>query len=741
MDRQQEPPNEPPRPLDPGGESSLEGVLERIVYTNDESAWSVVRLEVPGRQDVVTAVGSLPGVQPGESLRLKGRWVLDRRFGEQFRVESFQTLKPATLNGIEKYLGSGLVHGIGEVMARRLVDHFGLDTLEVIDFRPERLAEVEGFGPVRIASVRKAWAEQRELRELMILLSSLGVSTTFAARIWKAYEESAIATVREDPYRLAFDIFGIGFKTADRMALHLGIPRDSPRRAQAGVLHLLEELSGDGHVYAPRPLLVERAALLLEVKAELADRAVEELAASRQLVLEPLPRGEGEAVFLPPLHTAEIGVAARMETLLSTPVQPVTIDVDRALAWFEERHRIDLAEEQREAIRSAVARKALVITGGPGTGKTTLINAVVEILEKKSRRILLAAPTGRAARRLGELTGREARTIHRMLEFSPRTAAFERNAARPLEADVLVLDEVSMVDLVLFHQVLKALPPHCQLVLVGDVDQLPSVGPGNVLRDLIQSGAVAVVRLTRIFRQAEKSLIITNAHRVNRGEMPILTPAADGADFLFVEKEDPLEILQEVKRLVSEEIPRRYHLDPIEEIQVLTPMHKGDVGASHLNRELGALLNRRTESVSRGDRTLRLGDRVMQIRNDYQRDVFNGDIGRIESMDPGRREVTIRFDERTVAYGIGDLDEVVPAYACSIHKSQGSEYPCVVVPLHTQHFPLLQRNLLYTALTRGKKLVAVVGSPRALALAVRNNRIEERYTRLAERLSRLAAPR
>jgi len=721
--------------------SDLEGVLERIVYANDESAWSVVRLVVPGRRDPVTAVGSLPGVQPGESLHLQGRWVIDRRFGEQFRIESYSTVKPATLNGIEKYLGSGLVRGLGEVMAGRLVDHFGLDTLDVIEHHPERLGEVEGFGPVRIASVKKAWAEQRELRELMVLLQTLGVSTTFAARIWKAYEDEALAVVREDPYRLALDIFGIGFKTADRLALNLGIPRESPRRAQAGVLHVLGAFSDDGHVYAPRPALVESAALLLEVRAELAAEAVSDLSVARQVVLEPLPGGEGEAVYLPALHTAEIGAAARMETLLATPVHRVDIDVDRALEWFEERHRIDLAEEQREAIRRAVSRKVLVITGGPGTGKTTLVNAVVEILEKKNRKILLAAPTGRAARRLGDLTGRAARTIHRMLEFSPKTATFERNPARPLDVDVLVLDEVSMVDIVLFHHVLKALPPHCQLVLVGDVDQLPSVGAGNVLRDLIRSRAVDVVRLTKIFRQAEESLIITNAHRVNRGEMPVLTPAAEGADFLFIEKEEPLEILEEVKRLVSEEIPRLYRLDPIEEIQVLTPMHKGDIGATNLNLELGALLNKRTESVTKGERTLRLGDRVMQIRNNYQLDVFNGDIGRIESMVPDSREVRIRFDDRLVAYDAGDLDEVVPAYACSIHKSQGSEYPCVVVPLHTQHFVMLQRNLLYTALTRGKKLVVIVGSRKALAIAVRNNRIEERYTRLADRLARLAPGR
>jgi exodeoxyribonuclease V alpha subunit len=718
--------------------SRLEGILERVVYANAESAWSVVRLTVAGRREPVTAVGNLLGVQPGESLRMSGRWVLDRRFGEQFRVERFETLKPATLAGIEKYLGSGMVRGLGPVIARRLVEAFGAETLEIIDTHPERLSEVEGLGPVRIEALKQAWVEQRDVRELMVLLQSLGVSPVFAGRISHAYQDQAITVVKEDPYRLALEIFGIGFKTADRIALGQGIPRTSIKRAQAGLLHVLEESTSDGHSFLPRGLLVSAAAKLLEVESAIVEQALVELVPTRRIVLEPAGETGQDAIFLPMLHTAEIGSAARMQALLATPVRPIEIDVDKALQWFEARRRITLAEEQREAVRRAMRSKVLVITGGPGTGKTTLINAIVQILEKKDRVIHLAAPTGRAARRLTDLTGRDSRTLHRLLEFSPRTATFERNAARPLEVDLLVVDEVSMVDITLFHNLLKALPGHCQLLLVGDVDQLPSVGPGNVLRDLIESGAVEVSRLTQIFRQARESLIVLNAHRINQGDMPHLKSESGAGDFVFVERDDPTEVLDEVKRLVSEELPERFGLDPVEEIQVLTPMHRGEVGATNLNQELGTLLNRRTEQVSRGDRTLRAGDRVMQIRNNYQIDVFNGDIGRIESMDPEQRQVQVRFDDRVIAYDTADLDELVLAYACSIHKAQGSEYPCVVIPLHTQHYVMLQRNLLYTAVTRGRRLVVIVGSKEALALAVHNSHIDRRYTRLARRLAPLS---
>ena len=720
--------------MDESQTSSLEGVLERIVYANEDNAWSVVRHTLWGGRAAGQAVGNRHGVQPGESLRLEGEWIVDRKYGEQFRVESYRTLKPATLVGIEKYLGSGLVRGIGPVMARRLVERFAQDTLDVIDHQPERLGEVEGIGPVRSAAIRKAWIEQREVRELMVFLQSHGVSTTFAAKIWKAYQDQAIAVVREDPYRLALDIYGIGFRTADRIALSLGIPPTAPRRSQAAVLHVLGALSDEGHVYYPRAPLAEQTTRLLEVEGTLVEEAMSALALERRLVVERLPGDLGEAIYLPALHLAEMGAAARVESLVSAPALPIKLDVERALEWFEHRGRIELAGEQRQAIRRAITSKVLVVTGGPGTGKTTLVDALVQILTKKGRRILLAAPTGRAARRLAELTAHDAKTLHRLLEFNPKSGAFERNPNRLLEADLLVVDEVSMVDAVLFYHLLKAVPAHCQLVLVGDVDQLPSVGPGNVLRDLIRSGAVDVVRLTEIFRQDRESLIVTNAHRVNRGELPVLKPEGESPDFFFIEREDPEEVLGEIRTLVAERIPRRFGLDPTVDIQVLTPMHKGILGAVNLNAELGTLLNLRTESVTRGNRIFRLGDKVMQIRNNYQLDVFNGDIGRIAALSEVDREVRIRFEDRTVTYDFTDLDELVLAYACSIHKSQGSEYPCVVIPLHTQHYVMLQRNLLYTGITRGRKLVVLVGNRKALSLAVQNNRIEERFTRLAERL-------
>ena len=715
--------------------ATLEGVLERITFASEENGFSVVQLAVAGRRELVTAVGALLGAQPGESLRLTGRWVTDRKYGEQFKTESFLTVKPATLVGIEKYLGSGLVKGVGKVMASRLVAHFGLATLDVIDGAPQRLIEVEGIGRVRSQRITRAWAEQREIRQVMVFLQSHGVSTTFAVRIYKHYRHQAIVVVKENPYRLALDIFGIGFKTADTIAAKLGISPTSPQRAEAGVLHVLGEATSDGHVWLPRDALVKQSVEVLAIDASIIEQAITSLTQARHLVVEQ--EDHAERVYTRAMHAAETGLAAALLGLVKARVKPLQLDVQAALRWFEGKQGITLAPEQREAIHQAVMAKVLVITGGPGTGKTTLVNGIIQILEKKGRAIVLAAPTGRAARRLNETTGREAKTVHRLLEFSPKTSSFQRNRDAPLEADVVIVDEASMLDVVLAYDIVKAIPREAQLVLVGDVDQLPSVGPGRVLGDLIDSGAVPVVRLQHIFRQAQDSLIITNAHRVNRGQLPQWsTQRAEGPrpDFYFVERAEPETVLSTLKELVATRIPRTWGFDRVEQLQVLTPMHRGTLGAGNLNLELQGLLNPRGNALTRGSRTFREGDKVMQIRNNYDLEVFNGDIGRVVSVDAVEHELVARFDGRDVTYDASELDELVLAYACSIHKSQGSEYPCVVMPLHTQHYVMLQRNLLYTGLTRGRKLVVIIGTRKALAMAVKATGAARRFTGLEERL-------
>jgi len=713
-------------------ETTLEGVVDRTVYANEETGWSVLRLVVRGRGQV-TAVGSLLGVQPGESLRLTGHWERDRKYGDQFRVDSYLTVQPSTFIGIEKYLSSGLVKGIGPAMARRLVQHFGLDALDVIEHRPERLTEVEGIGPVRSARIRSAWMEQREIKDVMIFLQSHGVSTAYAVKIYKRYGSAAIALVRENPYRLAEEVYGIGFRMADKIAGDLGIPADSRHRIAAGVLYTLRQAADKGHVYVPQRGLLEETAELLGVAAAAAAPAVDELVERAELARVPLADAADAAVFLKALETAERGVAERVQKLTAQRELPLKIDVGRACQWFERREAIELGAAQRRALERALASKLLVLTGGPGTGKTTLVRGIVAILARKGLKVELAAPTGRAAKRLGEATGHDARTVHRLLEYSPREGGFTRDEEHPLDADLLVVDEASMLDVVLTFHLLKAVRQETRLILVGDVDQLPSVGPGRVLADLIESGAVDVVRLTEIFRQARESLIVVNAHRVRGGEMPRLD-AAERGDFFFIERDEPEAVLATLKHLVKDRIPSGFGFSP-RDVQVLTPMQRGLLGAVNLNAELQNLVNPDGEAITRGSRLLRAGDRVMQVRNNYDLEVYNGDVGYVETIDVTDQIVRVDYgDERTVDYEFSDLDELVLAYACSIHKSQGSEYTAVVIPLHTQHFVMLQRNLLYTAITRGRRLVVIVGSRRALGLAVRQEESSRRATLLVRRL-------
>jgi exodeoxyribonuclease V alpha subunit len=729
---------------------TLEGILEHFVFSNEENGWSVVRVNVKGQRDPATAVGELLGVQPGESIRMQGCWVSDRKYGEQFRVESFASVKPATVVGIEKYLGSGMIKGIGPIMAARIVKNFGLETLDIIETDSVRLTEVDGIGRVRAEKICSAWQEQKEIKEVMLFLQSHGVTTTFAIKIYKQYGNEAIKIVSENPYRLAVDVFGIGFKTADKIAMNLGIDPLSLQRSEAGILYVLGSTTDEGHVYYPREQLIEKASHILEVSNELIAEAMESIVRQDLIVAESSNEINSkdtqidsisscdevlrnDFIYLKSLYASEVGVARELERIKSAKPVPIEIDVDKEIKWFEDRYRIRLANRQQEAVQNAVSSKAMVITGGPGTGKTTLIKCIIKILAKKERKILLAAPTGRAAKRMSEATNLEAKTIHRLLEFSPRTMRFERNRENPLDADILVVDEVSMVDLVLFYNLLKAVPEKAQLVLVGDIDQLPSVGPGNVLKDVIKSGYVDVVRLQEIFRQAQESMIVVNAHRINTGQMPKTKRPEIKND--FIPKEEPEEVIDEIKGLVSGRITGYFGFKT-DDIQVLTPMHRGLLGASNLNKELQVLLNSSHESIARGNRLFKTNDRVMQIRNNYDLEVFNGDIGKIVKIDREEREVVVNFDERMVNYDYADLDELILAYACSVHKSQGSEYPVVIMPIHTQHYMMLQRNLLYTAITRGKKLVIVVGSRRALAIAVKNNRIQERYSLLEARLKR-----
>lgn len=745
----------------PGGkdnsvsDSKIRGQLERVTYSNEANGYSVYRISVAGSPDLITAVGYAASHMPGEELELTGEWVVHSRFGRQFQFTNCKSLIPSTVEGIRRYLGSGLIKGVGPKMAERIVERFGIEALDVLDDSPDDLLEVRGISVKLLDSIKQSWEAQKEVRSVMYFLQSNGVSPNFAAKIFAEYREETIQIVRENPYKLADDIFGIGFLTADKVADNMGVERTSPMRIEAGVRYVLGELTGEGHVYVPRAQLIARSGELLGIDSELADSAIARAAADSQLKVETIcdaqaesaENGENiEAVYLPAYYVAETGCAKMLSSLLRTDMiadliaETGGIDADEAVLWAQKSMGIELADRQIAALRQALESKAMIITGGPGTGKTTLIKAIIGVWGERGLRIMQAAPTGRAAKRMSEATGHEARTIHRMLEYGGMASGFARNADNPLACDLLIVDEASMIDTLLMYHMLRAVPPDCKLILVGDVNQLPSVGPGNVLMDIISSGAVPVVRLNEIFRQAGESGIIVNAHRINGGAMPAELEGEGLLDFYIAEQEEPEKCLDVIMTLVCERIPKRFGLDPLEDVQVLTPMHRGTLGAANLNIALQSALNgEKRPSVTSMGRVYKVGDKVMQIRNNYDKDVYNGDIGIIRTVDSDAGLVMVSVDDRSILYETGELDELIHAYAVSIHKSQGSEYPAVVIPMHTQHYVMLQRNLLYTAITRGKELVVLVGNKRALGIAVSNDKTKRRYTYLAERLKALNA--
>ena len=719
-----------------GGERDerVEGVIDRVTFRSEETGFSVLRIRVPGRRELVTVVGRAAHVIAGQSIEATGSWVEDSRYGTQLRAESLYVREPVTTKGIERYLSSGLVRGIGPELAKRLVAAFGDAVFDVIENEPERLREVPGVGQLRAERMIGAWSQQRRVRDIMVFLHDHGLGTARAVRVYRTYGDAAIAEIRAKPYDLAMRVTGIGFGTADALAVSLGTPRESPERVAAGLRHLLAEARGQGHCGLPVDDLVARAEKLLDVPKASVDGALATGVAAGEWVRDR--SADRACVFESGLYDLERAAAARLREAAAGPPPWDDIDPETALPWVESRLEIELAPSQREALARALRERLLVLTGGPGVGKTTLLRALLEILDTKDVRALLAAPTGRAAKRMAEATGRVAKTLHRLLEFDPRHGGFRRNANRSLDGDLVIVDESSMLDVPLLGALLDALPEHAGLLLIGDADQLPSVGPGQVLADAIDAGTLPVVRLSEIFRQAKESRIVRNAHLVNRGELPELETAPDG-DFFFVDADDSDTAAAKLVTVVRERIPARFGLDPVRDVQVLCPMRRGRLGANALNTELQAALNPSSPAADRVERFGNIfapGDKVMQIVNDYERNVFNGDVGFVSEIDPVEGELAALFEGRRVSYPFDELDSLTLAYATTVHKAQGSEVPAVVVPVTTQHFVMLQRNLIYTAITRAQKLVVLVGQRRALAMAVRSNPRTRRITKLADHL-------
>ena len=711
----------------------LQGSVERVTFHSEASGFFVIRVKCKGQRELVTMTGNTPSVTPGEFVDATGIWFNDHKHGVQFKVKQIKTVTPNTLEGIEKYLGSGMVKGIGPHFAKRLVKAFGEQVFDIIEENPERLMELEGIGKKRREKITSAWSEQKVIREIMVFLQSHGVGTARAVRIYKTYGDESVAKVQENPYRLALDIHGIGFKTADNLAMQLGIDRVSLIRAQAGVRHVLQECSGEGHCASPFQALVDDAVQLLGIPEATIKEAIQCEINEQRLTPETI--GEVPCLFLTPLYRAEQGVANHVIRLLQGRSDWSGIAMDKAIPWVEEKNRIQLSDSQKGAIELAVQNKFCIITGGPGVGKTTVVNSILKIIRAKGVEVTLCAPTGRAAKRLSESTGQEATTIHRLLDFDPSVFDFKRNGDNPLETDLLVVDECSMVDVVLMNQLLRAVPDGAAVLLVGDVDQLPSVGPGSVLSDLIESGKVPVARLTEIFRQAATSRIITGSHAINRGQAPKVTEKGEKTDFFYLTGEGPEELFAKLMSVVTRRLPETFGFDPVNDIQVLAPMNRGGLGARSLNVALQEALNPDAHPrVTRYGWTYAPGDKVMQMVNNYDKEVFNGDIGRVRAIDIEEGELLIEFDGREVLYPVNELDELSLAYATTIHKSQGSEYPCVVIPLAMQHYTLLERNLLYTGVTRGKQMVVLIGQPKAVGMAARTRKSNRRLTHLQARL-------
>lgn len=715
-------------------ERRLDGQIERVVFRNEDNGYAVLRVNVRGHKDLVTVVGTVSSANPGEWLAADGEWITDSHYGAQFKAASMRVSQPDTIEGIKKFLGSGMIRGIGKEYAERLVQAFGRDVFNVIENSSAKLLKVDGIGPGRRASIRAAWEEQKGIREIMSFLFSHGVSTARAFRIQKTYGDQAIERIQRDPYCLARDIHGIGFLIADGIAQKLGIAKDSELRARAGIEYVLQEMTANGHCAASRGDLQSKTVEMLDILPDQINDSLDWLINAKRLIQDENRQGR-TLIYLPKLYFAEWAFAKKLTELNYGKHPCPPIDFEKALEWVQKKTGVELSENQCEALRLAVQAKVMVITGGPGVGKTTLVNSIIKVLRAKKLTVSLCAPTGRAAKRLSETTGLEAKTIHRLLMFNPGTGGFRHNEENPLEGDVFIIDEASMIDQVLAWQLLQAVPQRAAVIFVGDADQLPSVGPGRVLRDTISSGAVPVAALTEIFRQAAESRIVTGAHRINHGQLPEFPEEGDKtSDLYFIEAEEAHKAIAVISKMVSELIPQRQGFNPIEDIQILTPMQKGELGARNLNQVVQTLLNPHGREVERFGVVFREGDRVMQTENDYDKEVFNGDLGRIVAIDEEHREVVVKIDERRVKYEFRELDELVHAYAVTIHKSQGSEYPCVIIPVHTQHFVMLQRSLLYTAVTRAKKFVVLVGTKKAMGMAVSHADARERVTTLKERL-------